>query len=177
MTRTSVRRVLGTWGSRCIGITGSAIAIRIAPSEREMIAIAAHLLEVRKEDLFFEQGKISVVGTLRGVSFEEIAFVAWGLTSRLPRGMKPGLDAMYTYEPPNTGRPDSNGVANAAVNYSNSSDGAVVKVDPDTGEYKILKYVIAHDCGVQVNPLIVEGQMQGGLCQGIGTAAYERSFL
>jgi aerobic carbon-monoxide dehydrogenase large subunit len=165
---------LGTWGSRCIGITGSAIAVASRQIKAKMILIASHLLEARKEDLVFEQGKISVKGTpARGVSLEEIAFVAWAATSKLPPGMKPGLDAMYTYEPPNTGRFNENGIGNVSVNYSNSADGAVVKVDPETGEYKILKYVIAHDCGVQVNPMLVEGQMQGGLCQGLGTAAYE----
>ncbi len=165
---------LGTWGSRCIGITGSAIAIASRQVKEKMIEIAAHLLEARKEDMVFEEGKITVRGTpSRGVSLQQIAVVAWAETSKLPRGMKPGLDSMYTYEPPNTGRFDKNGVGNAAVNYSNAADAAVVKVDPETGEYKILKYVIAHDCGVQINPLIVEGQIQGGLCQGLGTAAYE----
>jgi carbon-monoxide dehydrogenase large subunit len=165
---------LGTWGSRCIGITGSAIAIASRQVKKKMISIAAHLLEARDEDLVFGDGRIFVKGvSSRGVSFEEIALVAWAETSKLPKGMKPGLDAMYTYEPPNTGRFDDKGVGNVAVNYSNSADGAIVKVDPDTGEYKILKYVIAHDCGVQINPLIVEGQIQGGLCQGLGTAAYE----
>jgi carbon-monoxide dehydrogenase large subunit len=166
-------RGVGTMASRGAGLTAGAIAIACRQVKAKMVKIAGHLLEANEDDLEFRDGHIMVKGTDSGISFEEVANVAWNAGRRLPEGMPSGLQSMYTYEPINIGKFDENGIGNASAAYGNGADAVVVKVDPETGDCRILKYVVAHDCGVMINPLLVEGQIQGGLCQGIGIAMYE----
>ena len=103
-----------------------------------------------------------VVGPSGSVSFAEIARAAHVRQEFLPEGMDPLLENVSTYEPS-----DSAGV------FSYGTHAVAVAVDPDTGSVEILDYVVAEDCGAMINPMIVDGQVQGGIAQGIGTALYE----
>ena len=104
----------------------------------------------------------------------DVATAAYARTDQLPDGVDPGLEATVTYEPPGIDSdPDENGRMNVAAAWSNASHAAVVKVDITTGTVEVLDYVVVHDCGTVINPLIVEGQTTGGVAQGIAGALYE----
>ena len=123
----------------------------------KVLAIAAQRLEVSVADLVCEDGRIWVRGTpFRAVTFREIAAQANMMSTRLlPPGMPPGLDATASYDPP-------------SVTVSNGTHVAVVDVDPDTGIFGLRRYLVVHDCGTVINPLLVEGQIHGGCAQGAG---------
>jgi carbon-monoxide dehydrogenase large subunit len=105
-----------------------------------------------------------VHGPSASVSFAEIAYAANVRQEHLPAGMEPLLDATGTYEPTETG-----GV------FAYGTHAVVVAVEPDTGVVEILDYAVSEDCGTMINPMVVDGQVQGGIAQGIGTALYEES--
>jgi carbon-monoxide dehydrogenase large subunit len=110
----------------------------------------------------------------RAVPLADVAAVAYHATHLLPPGLEPGLQATSWYEPPNTpGIPDALGRVNTNATFSNATHVAVVEVARDTGAVHILRYAVAHDCGTVINPLIVAGQVHGGVAQGIGGALYE----
>lgn len=151
---------MGTFASRSMVMSGGAVA-RACRALREKIgAIAAHTMQCDVADLRFESEH--VVGTKSSISFEEIAHMAYLRQERLPPGMSPMLEATVTYEP---------AVDSGVFTYATQA--AVVAVDPDTGKIDILDYVCVEDCGTVVNPMIVDGQIIGGIAQGIGTALYE----
>src|SRR5690606_513673 len=112
-----------------------------------------------EEDLDFTNGTFTVKGTDRTFGIKEAAFAAW-TAHNLPDGMEPGLEATYVYDPPNFSWP---GGAHACI----------TEVDTDTGAVKILRYVSVDDCGTIINPQIVEGQVHGGVAQGIAEALFE----
>ena len=93
--------------------------------------------------------------------------------SSLPPGVDPGLEATAFYDPPIDHAPRADGKMNACLTYTNASHGAVVSVDVETGEVWVLDYLVVHDCGTVINPMIVEGQIRGGVAQGIGGVLYE----
>ncbi len=150
----------GTFASRSIVFAGGAVA----KSSRGLIAkirrIGAHLLQADVANTRVEGG--AVHGPSGKISFAEIAYAANVRQEHLPAGMDPLLDVTATYEPTETG-----GV------FSYGTHAVVVAVEPDTGVVEILDYVVAEDCGTMINPMIVDGQVQGGIAQGIGTALYE----
>ena len=122
--------------------------------------IGAHLLQTDVANTRVEGG--AVHGPSGKVSISEIAFVANARQDQLPTGMEPLLEATGTYEPTVSG-----GV------FAYGTHAVVVAVDPDSGVVELLDYVVAEDCGTMINPMIVDGQVQGGIAQGIGTALYE----
>ena len=122
--------------------------------------IGAHLLQTDVANTRIEGG--AVHGPSGKVSFAEIAYAANVRQEHLPAGMEPLLDATGTYEPTETG-----GV------FAYGTHAVVVAVEPDTGVVEILDYAVSEDCGTMINPMIVDGQVQGGIAQGIGTALYE----
>jgi NADPH2:quinone reductase len=123
--------------------------------------VGAHLLEAAPEDLELRGGRLLVRGSPdRGLALADVARVAHLEVRRLPEGVEPGLEAQATYDPPGT--------------FSNATHGAVVEVDPQTGAVRIERYVVVEDCGVMVNPAVVEGQVRGGVAQGVAIALYER---
>jgi carbon-monoxide dehydrogenase large subunit len=122
--------------------------------------IGAHLLQTDVGRTRVEAG--AVHGPSASVSFAEIAYAANVRQEHLPAGMDPLLDATGTYEPTETG-----GV------FAYGTHAVVVAVEPDTGVVEILDYAVSEDCGNMINPMIVDGQVQGGIAQGIGTALYE----
>jgi len=152
----------GTFGSRSIAVGGSALfkaADKILQKGRR---IAAHLLEASAADIDFGAGRFTVAGTDRAVSFEEVARAA-NLAHRLPLEiLEPGLDESAFYDPSNFA-------------FSNGAHVCELEVDRETGEVELLSYHAVDDIGTVINPMIVEGQLHGGLAQGIGQALYERT--
>jgi len=165
---------LGGWGSRSTGVMAGAIGKAAEIARQKALVIASHLMEVSSEDVEVGNGKFQVRGTDRSVSWGDVAKVALVRTLDLPSGVEPGLDVTVTYDPPNIAHvPDATGRVNGVSTYTNSSHAVLVKVDIDTGKVDLLKYIVAHDCGRVVNRNLVEGQIHGGVAQGIGGTLYE----
>ena len=166
---------LGAWGSRQAVIGGGAILKAAEEIREKVVRIGAHMLEASHADVVIEQGKIHVRGSTEpSVTLSQVATAANIRTMDLPPGMDPGLQATAIYEPSTLEHvPNEDGGFNAAAAWANATHAAVVAVDLDTGETKIVDYIIAHDCGPMVNPPIVDGQIAGGVAQGIGGALYE----
>ena len=150
----------GSFASRTIVFSGGAVARSTRVIAEKLKRIGAHLLQADVAQVHIDKGR--VVGPSGSVSFAEIARAAHVRQEFLPEGMDPLLENVSTYEPS-----DSAGV------FSYGTHAVAVAVDPDTGSVEILDYVVAEDCGAMINPMIVDGQVQGGIAQGIGTALYE----
>ena len=151
---------MGTYGSRSLPVGGSALAKALDKVVNKGRKIAAHLLEAAEADIEFKDGKFSVAGTDRSKSFAEIAFAAYVPHNYPLEELEPGLDETAFYDPKNFTFPSGTHVAE-------------VEIDPDTGTVKLLNMTAADDFGNIVNPMIVEGQVHGGLAQGIGQALLE----
>jgi len=152
----------GTFGSRSIAVGGSALYKAAEKVLEKGKHIAAHLLEASAADIEFAAGRFSVAGTDRAVGFDEVARAA-NVAHRLPlETLEPGLDESAFYDPPNFA-------------FSNGAHVCELEVDPETGEVALLSYHAVDDIGTVINPLIVEGQLHGGLAQGIGQALHERT--
>ena len=150
----------GSFGSRSIVFGGGAVARSCRMLLEKIQKIGAHLLQTEVARTRVEAG--AVHGLSSSVSFADIAYAANVRQEHLPAGMEPLLDATGTYEPTETG-----GV------FAYGTHAVVVAVEPDTGVVEILDYAVSEDCGTMINPMIVDGQVQGGIAQGIGTALYE----
>jgi len=150
----------GTYGSRSAPVGGSAVARSAEKVIEKGRKIAAHHLEVAEEDVVFEDGEFHVAGAPdRSTAWADLAGAAY-LTGNVPEDVEPGLEATTYYDPEN-------------YTYPFGTHIAVVEVDPDSGEIEFERYVAVDDCGNQINPKIVEGQIHGGIAQGIGQALYE----
>ncbi|MGW0804488.1 aerobic carbon-monoxide dehydrogenase large subunit [Nonomuraea sp. NPDC002799] len=148
---------LGTYGSRSTPVSGAAAAIVSRKVRDRAKIVAAAMLEAAPEDLEWAGGKWSVVGDpSTGRSMAEIALAAHS-NLELPEGVEGHLDATTVYNPPN-------------LTYPFGAYICVVDVDPGTGQVKVRRFVAVDDCGVRINPMIVEGQIHGGLADGIGMA-------
>jgi len=150
----------GTFASRSIVFAGGAVANSCRALAEKIRRIGAHLLQTDIVNTRIDAG--AVHGPAGQVSIAEIAFIANVRQEQLPTGMTPLLDAVGTYEPAVSGGVFAYGVP-----------AVTVAVDPDSGTVELLDYVVAEDCGTMINPMIVDGQVQGGIAQGIGTALYE----
>jgi carbon-monoxide dehydrogenase large subunit len=151
---------MGTFASRSMVMAGGAVAKAARLLAERVRPIAAQLLQCTPSDLQFRDG--AVHGPSGSVSFAEIGQIAYVRQEGLPRDSAPTFDVNATYSPE-----IDTGV------FCYSTQGAVVAVDPDTGHVEILDYVVVEDCGTIVNPMIVDGQIVGGVAQGIGNALYE----
>ncbi len=151
---------MGTFASRSMVMAGGAVAKACRLLKVKMALIAAHLLHCECSELRFEDGFVH--GPNSSLGFEEIGRIAHLRQEALPHDVDPLLDITVTYEP---------GIDSGFFTYATQV--AVVAVDPDTGKVDILDYAVVEDCGTVVNPLIVDGQIVGGIAQGIGTALYE----
>jgi aerobic carbon-monoxide dehydrogenase large subunit len=153
---------LGTWASRSTVCCGGATILASRDIKAKVLRLASEMLEASAGDLELENGQITVRGTpSRGVSFREVARRAAFEPDLLPDGEEPGLEVTRRFVPPDPGT------------FASSAHAAHVELDPDTGAVTVLRYVVAEDCGTVVNPMIVEGQVHGGVAQGIGGALYE----
>jgi carbon-monoxide dehydrogenase large subunit len=150
----------GSFGSRSIVFGGGAVARACRMLIEKIQTIGAHLLQTDVSETEIKAG--AVHGPAGSVSFTEIAYAANVRQEHLPAGMEPLLDMTGTYEPSETG-----GV------FAYGTHAVVVAVEPDTGVVEILDYAVSEDCGTMINPMVVDGQVQGGIAQGIGTALYE----
>src|SRR5882762_2904923 len=149
---------LGTYASRSTPTSGAACALAARKIRDKARKLAAHLLEVSENDLEWEPGKFSVKGApQKSKTIQECAFAAY---TNHPQGMEAGLEATHYYDPPN-------------LTFPFGSYICVVDIDRGTGDVKVRRFVAVDDCGNIINPMIVDGQIHGGLTQGIGPALYE----
>ncbi len=149
---------LGTYASRSTPVAGAAGAMAARKIREKARKIAAHLLECSPEDLVWEPGKFTVKGApQRFKTIQDIAFAAY---TNHPQGMEAGLEAVSYYDPPN-------------LTYPFGSYICVVDIDRGTGEVKIRRFVAVDDCGNIINPMIVDGQIHGGLTMGMAPALME----
>jgi carbon-monoxide dehydrogenase large subunit len=149
---------LGTYASRSTPTAGAAAAIASRKIRAKAKKIAAHLLEAAEEDLVWERDRFYVKGSPdQSKTIQEIAFAAY---TNHPQGMEAGLEAVNYYDPPN-------------LTYPFGSYICVVDIDRGTGQVKVRRFVAVDDCGVRINPMIVEGQIHGGLTMGLAPALYE----
>lgn len=152
----------GTYGSRSLTVGGVAIKRSLDKIKEKARKLAAHLLEANEADVVFENGKAYVKGSPdKAKAFGELAATA-ALAYTLPEGMEPGLDETSYYDPPNCTFPFGTHIS-------------LVEIDRETGRIDLLRYIAVDDCGPQINPMIVEGQIHGGIVQGIAQALYERA--
>jgi carbon-monoxide dehydrogenase large subunit len=167
---------LGSFGARSSIVAAGGIVKAATAVRAKALQIAAHKLEAAVEDLAIESGHIHVRGSMESsISFKEVAAAAYFRTFELPAEMTSGLSATAVYESEGVDHlPDSNGQMNACVSYSNSTHVAVVDIDLATCDLSVIDYLVVHDCGPLINPEIVEGQIHGGVAQGIGGAIFEQ---
>jgi len=156
----SVQYGLGTYGSRSLAVGGSAVVGALDKVVEKGRRVAGFLLEAEPSEIDYEPGLYRVRGTNRTVGFGEVAFAAHAPTKVPPGALEPGLDETAFYDPVN-------------FTYPAGSYVCEVEVDPDTGEVRIDRFTAVDDFGTVVNPMIVEGQVHGGLAQGIGQALLE----
>jgi carbon-monoxide dehydrogenase large subunit len=150
----------GTYGSRTTAVGGAALATAVRKIKDKAKMLTAHLLEASPEDIDYQDGRFFVKGTpARSKTIQDIALVA-NVAWNLPQGMEAGLEATSFYDPPN-------------FVYPFGAHIAVVEIDRDTGQVDLKRYVAVDDCGPQINPMIVEGQVHGGVVQGVGQALWE----
>jgi carbon-monoxide dehydrogenase large subunit len=150
----------GTYGSRTTAVGGSAVFNATQRLKDKMKEIAAHMLEASPSDVELEDGKFSVAGSpQKAVSFAEVAAAA-NLSNTLAPGIEPGLETTVFFEP------------DACV-FPFGTHICAVEIDKDTGEATLTRFVAVDDCGRQLNPMIVQGQVHGGIAQGVGQAMWE----
>ena len=152
---------MGTYGSRSLSVGGMAIVNALEKIRTKARKIAAHLLEASEEDVVFENGKLTVTGTDRSVTFGDVALSAYVPHNYPLDVLEPGLEETAFYDPKNFTFPSGCHICE-------------VEVDPETGVVEVVRFAAADDFGRIVNPMIVEGQVQGGVTQGIGQALYEQ---
>jgi carbon-monoxide dehydrogenase large subunit len=151
----------GTYASRSTVLAGGAGILASRDVRDKVLRIAAHLLEADAADLVMQDGRVAVRGMPdRRVTVRDVAKAAYGGVKHLPRGMEPGLEVTRFYDP-------FYGTA------SNATHMAVVEVDRGTFHVRILRYLVTEDCGQIINPLVVDGQVHGGVAQGVGAALLE----
>ena len=156
---------VGTFASRIAVNAGSSVRLASETVRGKLIKLAAAVLEVGEEDLALEDGEVRITGEQGdSISFADLAQMMNGIPGyKLPDGIEAGLEATSYFQPKQAA-------------YANGSHVAEVEVDIETGAVTILRYVVAHDCGRLINPLIVDGQVQGGVAHGIGNALMEHLF-
>jgi carbon-monoxide dehydrogenase large subunit len=154
---------LGTWASRSTVCCGGATIIAARELREKILTLASDMLEARADDLVVDDGQVVLRGSpSRKVPIAAVARRALHEPHLLPPGVEPGLEVTRRFMPPEPG------------SFASSAHGAHVELDPATGAVKVLRYVVVEDCGKVVNPMIVDGQVQGGVAQGIGGALLEQ---
>ncbi|MEO8970232.1 MAG: molybdopterin cofactor-binding domain-containing protein [Ktedonobacteraceae bacterium] len=150
----------GTYGSRTTAVGGSAVFNAVQRLKEKMTLIASHMLEASVSDVTLEDGKFSVAGSpQKSVAFADVAATA-NLSNTLAPGIEPGLETTVFFEP-------------EACVFPFGTHIAVVEIDKETGDVDLTRFVAVDDCGRQLNPMIVQGQIHGGIAQGVGQAMFE----
>lgn len=150
---------MGTYGSRSLAVGGTAIVKSINKILKKGAKIAAHKLEAAEEDLNYAEGKWTVKGSDKSISFGDVALTAY-VPHDYPEGLEPGMDFSSFYDPAN-------------FTYPFGAHIAVVEVDKDTGKVDLKRFIAVDDVGNVINPMIVDGQIHGGVAQGVGQALFE----
>lgn len=150
---------MGTYGSRSLAVGGSAIVKSVNKIIDKATKIAAHLLEAGEQDLEFSGGKWTVKGTDKSIPFADVSLAAY-VPHQYPEGLEPGLDETSFYDPVN-------------FTFPYGAHIAVVEVDVDTGKVTLNRFIACDDVGNVVNPMVVDGQIHGGIAQGVGQALLE----
>jgi carbon-monoxide dehydrogenase large subunit len=150
---------IGTFGSRGTAVGGTAAYFATQKLKAKLSTLAAHLLGCKPADITIGRGRLSAKGGKKSIAFGELVTAAY-TAHNIPPGFEPGLEATHFFEPPNFTFPFGTHIAS-------------VEVDVETGEVKIEKYVGVDDCGNIINPMIVAGQIHGGIAQGMGQAMWE----
>jgi len=152
---------IGTFGSRATVVGGAALLRAIGRVKEKARRVAAHLLEASVDDIVYDQGRLQVRGVPgRAVTIQEVAMTAYLQVHKLPQEIEPGLEATAAYEPTNFTWPFGTHIA-------------VVEIEVETGKVELRRFVGVDDCGRIINPLLVAGQVHGGVVQGIGQALFE----
>jgi aerobic carbon-monoxide dehydrogenase large subunit len=152
----------GTGGSRSAVVAGGAAQTASVRMRDKILQIAAHMLEAAPEDLEVNASVVSVRGTpAKALPFVQIASMAYMMPEALPAGMEMGLEVTARFQPA------------TPFTWSNAAHACTVEVDVETGMVKILRYIVSEDCGKMINPMVVEGQIAGGVVQGIGGVLFE----
>ncbi|WP_028921834.1 xanthine dehydrogenase family protein molybdopterin-binding subunit [Pseudonocardia acaciae] len=151
----------GTFASRSAVVGGAAVRGASGRLAAKVRRIAAHLLEADADDVELAGGQALVRGTGAGMAVAEVARVALLQAHRLPPGEAPGLSERASFDVDGSGT------------FSNATHGVVCELDPGTGAVRLLRYLVVEDCGVVINPMVVDGQVRGGVAQGIAAALYE----
>ncbi len=149
----------GTFASRSLVISGGATMLAARKIREKLLAIASHILEAAADDIVLENGSAKVLGTDRTVAIAALARAAYHETHRFKGDITPGLSESAYYDPPGT--------------FSNACHVAIVEVDIETGRAALEKFLAVEDAGRIINPMIAEGQVHGGIAQGIGNALFE----
>ncbi len=149
----------GTFASRSLVIAGGASLLAAQKVRAKLLKIAATLLEAAAEDIVLEASAARVIGTDRAISFEALARAAYQQIHRFKGEIEPGIAESATYDPAGT--------------FSNATHAAIVEVDVETGRVFVEKFVVAEDAGRLINPMIADGQIHGGIAQGIANALFE----
>jgi carbon-monoxide dehydrogenase large subunit len=150
----------GTYASRSAVLAGGAATLAARLLKEKVLRAASHLLEAAVADLEAADGHVVVAGTDRGMSFREIAKAVYSEMGRLPRDAREELEVSKVYDP-------FFGTSSSATHI------VALEIDPETCQVRVQRYVVAEDCGRIINPMIVDGQVHGGVAQGIGAALYE----
>jgi carbon-monoxide dehydrogenase large subunit len=152
---------MGTYGSRSLSVGGESVARSAMKVQAKASAIAAHLLEASADDIEVRDGRFSVKGSPdKGLTLAEISGAAY-IPENLPDGMEPGLEESTFYDPDN-------------FVYPFGAHACVVEVDAETGKVQVVRYIAVDDCGPAINPMIIAGQVHGGVAHGIGQALFEQ---
>ena len=149
----------GTFASRSLVISGGATLIAAQKVRAKLLKIASHMLEAAPEDIVLADGAATVTGTDRSVTIAKMAREAYTQTHKFKGEIEPGMTETGTYDPPGT--------------FSNACHVAIVEVDIETGHVRVEKFLVAEDAGKIINPMIADGQVHGGIAQGIGNALLE----
>lgn len=157
---------MGTFASRSMAMGGGSIQLATKELKAKLVRLAGHMLETATRDIRLKDGRFFPAGApARSVSIREIARMVHLQSDKLPPGEDPLLEASYSYRgDPGTGT------------FPNCAQLAVVEIDPDTGKVTLIDYFVVEDCGPVINPMLVEGQVHGGVAQGVGGALFEHSL-
>ncbi|MEM7368070.1 MAG: molybdopterin cofactor-binding domain-containing protein [Bacteroidota bacterium] len=155
----SVAFGMGTYGSRSLAVGGSAIVKSVDKVLEKGAKIAAHLLEAAEDDLEYANGSWTVKGTDKSVGFGDVSLTAY-VPHNYPEGLEPGMDFSSFYDPTN-------------FTYPFGAHIAIVEIDTDTGKVTLKRFIACDDVGNVINPMIVDGQIHGGIAQGVGQAMFE----
>ena len=164
----------GTYASRFIAMASGAVQGAAGKLKEKMVQITAHLWRENPTNVEFRDGKaIHKNNPTKAIPLAQLAAMATYAPAKLPPGMEPGLEATYIYNYPKATEMDDNFRANFASTYANVVHAVAIEVEPGTGQYKILKYVVVHDAGTLINPMIVDGQVHGAVAHSLGAAMLE----